>query len=206
MANNTTRERILQAAHDRFTHQGFANTSVREICEDADVTAPVLYYHFGDKEGLFAAVAEEALNLDGFCDLVREEIAASSAPWDKLRAYVGMYLRHYPVHTLNPGLHLSNSTQVQPASLHQLNSGLQAIYQLARAILQAGIEGGEFREMNVDATAACLLGTVDSFVRAKTHLGVQYDPEEITDCIVSLYQHGLSAQSADTEGGVVERR
>jgi AcrR family transcriptional regulator len=194
MTNSTTRERIMQAAHDRFTRQGFANTAVREICEDAGVTAPVLYYHFGDKEGLFAAVAEEALNLDGFCDLLREEIAASSDPWDKLRIYVGVYLRHFPVHTLNPGLHLSNSTQVQPASLYQLNSGLQAIYQLSRDILQAGIAAGEFREVNLDATAACLLGIVDSFVRAKTHLGVQYDLEEITDCIAELYTDGLRAR------------
>ena len=194
MDNGKARERILHAAHDLFIHKGFANTSVREICEQANVTVPVLYYHYDNKEGLFAAVAKESLNLDGFCALLREEIAASSDPWDKLRAYVGMYLRHYPVQTLNPGLHLSNSTQLQPASLDQLTTGLQAIYQLAVEILQAGSAIGEFREVNVAATAACLLGTVDSFVRAKTHLGTQYDLEEITDCIVELYRDGLSAR------------
>jgi hypothetical protein len=118
-------------------------------------------------------------------------VAARPDPWEKLRAFVHIYLTAYPVDTLNPGLHLSNSTQLQPASLYQLNSGLQAIYQLARDILQTGIQAAEFRAMNVDATAACLLGTVDSFVRAKTHLGVQYDLEEITDCITELYTDGL---------------
>jgi hypothetical protein len=39
MENGKTRERILHATHDRFTHQGFANTAVREICEDVGVTA-----------------------------------------------------------------------------------------------------------------------------------------------------------------------
>ena len=194
MKRRKTQDAILQAAKGLFTRKGFANTAVREICEEASVTAPVLYYHFGSKEGLFQAVVQETLNLDGFCDLLREEIAASSDPWDKLRAYVGMYLRHYPVQTLNPGLHLSNSTQLQPASLDQLTTGLQAIYQLAVEILQAGSATGEFREVNVDATAACLLGTVDSFVRAKTHLGTQYDVEEITDCIVELYTDGLRAR------------
>ena len=194
MENSTTRERILQAAHDLFADKGFANTHVREICEDAHVTAPVLYYHYGNKEGLFEAVVEESINLDGFCDLLREEVAASSDPWDKLRAYIGTYLRHFPVHILNPGLHLSNSTHLQPASLHQLTSGLQAIHHVAREILQAGSAAGEFREVHVDAIAACLLGTVDSFVRAKTHLGVQYDLEEITDCIAELFTDGLRAR------------
>ncbi len=77
---------------------------------------------------------------------------------------------------------------------------------MAREILQAGSAAGEFREVNVDATAACLMGTVDSFVRAKTHLGVQYDLEEITDCIVSLYERGLSNEASHTGYDVMERR
>ena len=61
-------------------------------------------------------------------------------------------------------------------------------------MLPAGSAAGEFRKVNVDATVACLLGTVESFVRAKTHLGMQCDLEEITDCIAELYTDGLRAR------------
>jgi len=195
MEEPTTRDVILQAARGLFTSKGFANTAVREICREAGVTAPVLYYHFGSKEGLFEAVVEDTLTLDGFCALLREEVAACSDPWAKLRAYVGTYLTHYPTDLLNPGLHLNNSTQLHGASLRQLSSGIEAIYQLGREILQAGIAAGQFREVNVDTMAACLMGTIDSFVRAQVYLGVEYDLEEVAECIVDLFTHGLIVKS-----------
>jgi AcrR family transcriptional regulator len=195
MEERTARDAILRAARKLFTTKGFASTTVREICREAFVTAPVLYYHFGNKEGLFEAVVEDTLTLDGFHALLREEVAACSDPWAKLRAYVSTYLTHFPTHLLNPGLHLDTSTQLHGASLRQLSSGIEAIYQLAREILQAGIAAGQFREVDVDTMAACLMGVVDSFVRARVYLGAEYDSEQVTECIVDLFTRGLIVRS-----------
>jgi AcrR family transcriptional regulator len=54
-----TRERLLQAAIAVFDRKGYAAASIREIVEKAGVTKPVLYYHFGSKEGLLGAVIAE---------------------------------------------------------------------------------------------------------------------------------------------------
>jgi len=55
-----TRQQILQAALHQFAHSGYAGASVQSIVDEARVTKPVLYYHFGSKEGLFAALIEQA--------------------------------------------------------------------------------------------------------------------------------------------------
>ena len=47
MPKQTNRDAILRAARNLFTSKGFASTTVREIRQEASVTAPVLYYHFG---------------------------------------------------------------------------------------------------------------------------------------------------------------
>src|SRR5690242_15062890 len=47
------RERLLDSALTLFTQRGYAASSVREICAEAGVTKPVLYYYFGSKEGLY---------------------------------------------------------------------------------------------------------------------------------------------------------
>jgi AcrR family transcriptional regulator len=52
-------DRLLVAASTLFTRRGYAATSVREIVELARVTKPVLYYHFGSKEGLYRALLEQ---------------------------------------------------------------------------------------------------------------------------------------------------
>lgn len=53
------RQRILVAAEELFAAQGFAATSVREIVQRADVTAPVLYYYFGSKDDLLTTLVSE---------------------------------------------------------------------------------------------------------------------------------------------------
>lgn len=193
MEPSSTRERILQAARERFAEQGFANTAVREICEDAGVTAPVLYYHFGNKSGIFQAVVEEAINLDGFCALLRKSVAACSDPWDKLRTFISVYLTAFPVHTLNPGLHLGDSAQLSSTSLRRFGLGIESAHRLAAEILKDGIAAGVFRAVEADTVAACLLGTVDSFVRSRTYLEVEFDIDEIVVCLVDLWADGLRA-------------
>ena len=209
MENTTTRERIQQVGHDLFTKKGFASTTVREICREANVTAPVLYYHFGNKEGLFEAVVKDTLTLDSFHALLREAVAASLDPWDQLRAFASVYLMDFPTHLLNPGLHLNTSTQLNGVSLSQITSGIRDIHQVATEILQGGLAAGQMRTMDIDTMASCLVGILDSFVRARVYLGIGSDVQGVSDCIMSLWTDGLRARSdgeLQTVGRVGEKR
>ena len=197
MSNRTGSEAILEAARELFTTKGFAATTVREVCRAAGVTPPALYYHFGSKEGLFEAVVAKALTLDDFCTLLRDAVAAQKDPRDRLRAYVSTYLAHFPAQVLNPGLHLHNSTQLSPASLSQLGPGLEAIYELTREILQDGMAVGAFRDVDVDTAASCIMGAVDSFVRARAYLNVENDVDRVTACVVDLFTCGLMTEGKD---------
>lgn len=52
-----TRGVILQAARDEFARVGYAQAQLSRIVEIAGVTTGAIYHHFGDKKGLFIAVA-----------------------------------------------------------------------------------------------------------------------------------------------------
>lgn len=51
-----TRERLIEASIDVFSHHGFDGTSLSSIAERAGVTQPTLNYHFGTKEQLYRDV------------------------------------------------------------------------------------------------------------------------------------------------------
>ncbi len=53
-----TRQSLLDAAGAVFAEKGYAAANVNEIVALAGTTKPMLYYHFGSKEGLFAAALE----------------------------------------------------------------------------------------------------------------------------------------------------
>jgi len=54
-----TRASILAAGFAVFAEKGYSGAKVSEIVARARTTKPMIYYHFGNKEGLFAAVLEE---------------------------------------------------------------------------------------------------------------------------------------------------
>ncbi|HEV8320929.1 MAG TPA: TetR/AcrR family transcriptional regulator [Myxococcota bacterium] len=58
-ADQPAREVLLNVALDLFSRKGYADTSVREIVGGAGVTPPTLYYHFMNKEGLYAYLVSE---------------------------------------------------------------------------------------------------------------------------------------------------
>jgi AcrR family transcriptional regulator len=58
------REHIVNCATDILGREGYGGLSVSAVCKLADVSAPSLYWHFGNKEGLLAAVLKDALRRD----------------------------------------------------------------------------------------------------------------------------------------------
>ncbi len=58
---DSARGRLMKAAIALFARKGYASTTVREIVAAAGVTKPVLYYHFGNKEGIFRTMMQDAL-------------------------------------------------------------------------------------------------------------------------------------------------
>jgi AcrR family transcriptional regulator len=58
-----TKDKIFKTAAELFSREGYYKVSVREICESAGVTKPVLYYYYGDKENLLFEMMKETREL-----------------------------------------------------------------------------------------------------------------------------------------------
>ena len=55
-----SRERLVEAATRLFAERGYRDTSVQAIAEAAGISRGSIFWHFGSKDGLLSAVAEEA--------------------------------------------------------------------------------------------------------------------------------------------------
>lgn len=66
MTGAQRREQLLDVSRQLFAEKGFEGTSVEEIAQRAAVSKPVVYEHFGGKEGVYAVVVDrEIQNLTG---------------------------------------------------------------------------------------------------------------------------------------------
>lgn len=95
-------DRILQAASDLFTTQGFHGTSTRDIAAQAGVSLGNIYNYFGNKEELFVSLLEsrekeyfrpdqpliKALSSTAFPDNIEQLGFASRETVEKFSAYI----------------------------------------------------------------------------------------------------------------------
>ncbi|OJT35969.1 TetR/AcrR family transcriptional regulator [Serratia plymuthica] len=87
-----TRKKLVEAARQQFGRVGYADTVMDELTAQAGMTRGALYHHFGDKKGLFLAVAQE---IDAEMDARLADISAHapdnwSAFKGRCRAYLEM--------------------------------------------------------------------------------------------------------------------
>lgn len=86
MTGKERREQLIVVGRKLFADRGFEGTSVEEIAAVAGVSKPVVYEHFGGKEGLYAVVVDreiagllgsisDALAADGGSHLLLERAA-----------------------------------------------------------------------------------------------------------------------------------
>lgn len=81
-----SKRRILEAAENEFARRGYEGARLREVATAAGVHHALLHHYYGDKEGLFRAVIEQATS-----QVSREAYALMGSTSD-IRALVEGYI------------------------------------------------------------------------------------------------------------------
>ncbi|MFJ2028776.1 TetR family transcriptional regulator [Streptosporangium sp. NPDC087985] len=77
MSGKERREQLIKISRTLFAEKGFDGTSVEEIAATANVSKPVVYEHFGGKEGVYAVVVDR--EMQKLLAMVTEALSASHA-------------------------------------------------------------------------------------------------------------------------------
>ena len=62
MTGTERRQQLIEIAKSLFAERGYEATSIEEIAQRAMVSKPVVYEHFGGKEGLYAVVVDREMS------------------------------------------------------------------------------------------------------------------------------------------------
>lgn len=67
MTGTERRHQLINVARSLFAERGYEGTAIEEVAHRAGVSKPVVYEHFGGKEGLYAVVVDREMTalLDG---------------------------------------------------------------------------------------------------------------------------------------------
>jgi len=196
MSTLSSEQRILEVAKARFTKRGFSNVSVRDICRDAHVTAPTLYYYFKNKEALFEVVVRQTITMTKFIKELNDECTKTNDSKSQIRAFARTYLSSFPSDLVNTGLYLRRSTELDSVGAKTLTAELDRIQSILVDIVRRGISDGEFRNTDSRMAAECLLGMMNRFVFQRIHFRRPYRPPEAASYLSDFF---LRAMKPSTE-------
>ena len=105
-----TKQKLLDAALDAFSENGFQGTSTRNIAERAGVHHPLITYHFKNKEELWRAAADRIFTEFNAALAAAAQAQAGECPKARMSSMIRAYV-HYAAG--QPALH---KIMVQEAS------------------------------------------------------------------------------------------
>jgi TetR/AcrR family transcriptional regulator len=199
-----TQQKLLDAAIQAFSENGFKGTSTRDIAERAGVHHPLITYHFKNKDKLWRAAADRvfrefgrslAASLQDHMDECPKQRMASM-----IRAYV-YYARSQPaLHKVmvqeasypNPRLDWLIETHLKPL--------FDATFVMLQELQQAGVavQGNPRLLFNMIRLSSGGMLALANEIKASSGLDVESDEtlDEISDMIVSVFLPGEFRQPA----------
>jgi len=154
---DSVRARLMTAAIALFARKGYAATTVREIVEAAGVTKPVLYYHFGSKEGIFLAMMRDALG--EFEATARAALSAPGTAAERILHFFDsmfeLIMQHLDVMRVLDGFYYGPP---QGAPFFDFEAIHQRFIEMLTDLVREGMESGEFRRADPEDLAWALVG------------------------------------------------
>lgn len=139
------RRNILDAARLEFVENGLSGARVDEIAARTATSKRMIYYYFGDKEGLYRAVLEEMYErIRGF---ERGLDLASLEPEEAMALLTGFtfdyhaenpdFVRMVMIENIHHARHLATSDRIATLNL--------SVIDMIREVYERGVAGGVFR-------------------------------------------------------------
>lgn len=196
------RERLMEAALLLFTRRGYSATTVRELVEAAGVTKPVLYYYFGNKEGLFLELMRTHFGrLEAVVDVYRKGQGSVrkriTAMLDKGFVHVRQDLDF---------IRLMHAVYYGPpgdAPHFDFDAYHQRYHDLIARLMKEGIKRGEFRPGNAGDMAWIIIGTMEIAIEDQICKPASRIDGETLTRLLNLVFDGLAADNNKREGKCV---
>jgi AcrR family transcriptional regulator len=192
------RAKILAAAERLFAERGLTGVAIRELASEAGVNGAMIHYYFGNKDGLYDAVIENAASK--VRSLIADATDSDASVKERLTSFVGAYAEYILSH---PNLARILSREMLSGGQHfmkLIQKYAPANYGLLREAMSEGVHRGEMRKIDIDLAPISLMGMilVFQFMRPFISSGlgnIQYDErfiKRLSNHTIDLFLNGAS--------------
>lgn len=166
IADVETRTLLLAAARRLFLQRGYADVAVAEIAQAANVTKPTLYYHCGNKEGLYADVLCNVMEEVG--GSIRAVTGADIPVRQRLEELAAGYYTHADT-TMDPLLRDATELLTEHYTLRIRKTYEREMLAPITQLMREGMHRDEIAQASADFLVQAWLGLLDAFTAHGGH-------------------------------------
>jgi AcrR family transcriptional regulator len=196
--DTVVRQRLLSCATQLFTRKGYTATTVREIVAAAGVTKPVLYYYFGNKEGIYLELIRGAFaKFDALLDSSRGQPGSVTETLLRLSDQIfSLFMENIEVARLMYSIYYGPP---QGAPFFDFDTYHLKFQDAIRRLVKEGIRKGEFHTGNANDMVWAVIGAVNVAMEVRLcHPEMGMERKRLVR-ILRLILQGISAQRARQE-------
>lgn len=187
-----TRKKIADAARHLFVQKGYKATSIEEITAATGSSKGNLYYHFKSKEGLFLYLLDE-WDRDWIAKWKEKEHLHTTAT-EKMYGFAEQMVREDLNHPLTKAadeffIGDDKTCEVEERLAEMVGEHLS----FNRALIQQGIDSGEFRENDVQGLALVLEALVIGLSQVSRRANLTQALETYR-LAIQVFLHGIAAR------------
>jgi AcrR family transcriptional regulator len=191
MSKEARRDQLLDIAIELFTERGYDGASMDELARRAGISKPIVYDHFGSKDGVFRACVERTTR--ALTRRIEEATVRATAPQERLRAGS---LAFFQFISERPGWSTMLEPHTHPGAMFEEHAARvrrrQSDFMATMIAVGAREVGADVDRERVDAVAHTLIGAYEALATWwRAH--PTHSPAEITDWFVALVWPGLVA-------------
>lgn len=152
------RERIVATAVEMFYRHGYERTTLEQVADAMDVTKPFIYAHFPSKADLLAEICSRAIRHahEGLNRILVEE----GTQTERLERIVGEFLMAVLDNQAHAVIYSREETELKQSDRDAINNLRRTFDRKLIALLEAGVDSGEFTIDDIPLTALAIGGLV----------------------------------------------
>ncbi len=163
-SDGVQRSRILESSARLFAHQGFEGTSLNEIADEVGLSKATIYHYFVGKEEIYTEIILDTL--DRLLPFVKEAVDRKEGARPRLVAAMEAHAQFF-----EDNFWAFTAMLIGFGGIRELNRRARAValrdaYEVVfRDIIKAGIESGEFRNVDPIIASRAALSMLNWMVR-----------------------------------------
>ena len=208
---NCAKNRILHAAGRIFADKGFRCSTVREICDAADVNIASVNYYFGDKKSLYQQTLLLAREI-GAQKFPTPDFSALATSEDRLRSIillllnrlVGSHTEPWPVKILMSEI-LSPSPAAKPLIDGYIDPFLRMVFLTVRELTNNSLNEPQVHQLSFSVISQCVwyrfAGDVNRMVITDEQYSDNFSVNQLAKQIFEFSLAGIRAAAKDAKSG-----